>query len=200
MILVGLTGGIGSGKSTVSALLAERGAVVVDADVIARDLQHPGSPVLAKMAERFGSEIIRADGSLDRPAVAAIVFNDEQALADLNGIVHPAMQDEIQRQIDEHRDTDRVVVLDFPLLGENPREGLAATVVVDVPIEVAVERLVRDRGMDEVDARARISSQVARDERLATATHVVDNSGTREALADQVAKLWPELQSLNPPP
>ncbi len=199
MILVGLTGGIGSGKSTVSALLAERGAVIVDADQIARDLQHAGSPVLAKMAERFGSEIIRADGSLDRPAVAAIVFNDERALADLNGIVHPAMQDEIQRQIDEHRNSDRVVVLDFPLLGENPREGLAATVVVDVPEAVAVERLVRDRAMDEADARARINSQVSRDDRLAQATHVVDNTGDRESLAERVDQLWTELTALDAP-
>jgi dephospho-CoA kinase len=113
----------------------------------------------------------------------AIVFNDEGALADLNGIVHPAMQDEIQRQIDAHRDTDRVVVLDFPLLGENPRRGLAATIVVDIPVDVAVERLVEQRGMDEADARARITSQISREERLATATHVVDNSGGRDALA-----------------
>ena len=109
MILVGLTGGIGSGKSTVSALLAEHGAVIVDADQIARDLQGPGSPVLDLMAERFGGHIIRADGSLDRGAVASIVFNDQQALKDLNGIVHPAMQAEIQAQIDAHSDTERVV-------------------------------------------------------------------------------------------
>ena len=200
MIIVGLTGGIGAGKSTVSALLAERGAVIVDADVIARDLQSPGSPVLAAMAERFGDHIIRDDGSLDRAAVAEIVFNDEQALKDLNGIVHPAMQGEIQRQIDEHRDTDRVVVLDFPLLGENPREGLAATIVVDVPVEVAVERLVDQRGMDEDDARARITSQISRDERLATATHVIDNSGTHDDLAANVSDLWDELQTLTTPP
>ncbi len=124
MILVGLTGGIGAGKSTVSTMLAERGAVIVDADRIARELQSPGSPVLDQMAERFGSHIIAADGSLDRAAVAKIVFNDETALKDLNGIVHPAMQSEIQRQIDEQRETDRVVVLDFPLLGENPAQAL----------------------------------------------------------------------------
>ena len=142
---VGLTGGIGAGKSTVSAMLAERGAVIVDADQIARDLQSPGSPVLDAMAERFGAHIIGDDGVLDRGAVAAIVFNDKAALDDLNGIVHPAMQDEITRQIDEQRDTDRVVVLDFPLLGENPRKGLAATIVVDIPVDVAVERLVEQR-------------------------------------------------------
>ena len=196
MILVGLTGGIGAGKSTVSAMLAERGAAIVDADQIARDLQSPGSPVLAAMAERFGSHIIRDDGSLDRAAVAAIVFNDEAALKDLNGIVHPAMQDEIQRQIDAHRGTDRVVVLDFPLLGENPRAGLSATIVVDIPVDVAVQRLVEQRGMDEADARARIGSQISREERNSSATHVIDNGGDRDALTEQVDALWAELVAL----
>jgi dephospho-CoA kinase len=198
VILVGLTGGIGAGKSTVSAMLAERGAIIVDADQIARDLQSPGSPVLDSMAERFGEHIIRDDGSLDRAAVAAIVFNDEAALKDLNGIVHPAMQAEIQRQIDEHRSTDRVVVLDFPLLGENPRKGLAATIVIDIPVDVAVRRLVDQRGMDEADARARINSQIKRDERLATATHVLDNSGDRDSLTAQVDELWQQLLELPP--
>src|SRR5215207_267070 len=157
MIVVGLTGGIGAGKSTVSSMLADRGAVIVDADKIARVLQAPGAPLLAVMADRFGEHIIAPDGSLDRAAVAAIVFNDKDALADLNGIVHPAMQDEIQRQIDAHRGTDRVVVLDFPLLGENPRHGLAATIVVDVPVDTAIDRLVNQRGMHVDDARARIN-------------------------------------------
>ena len=198
MILVGLTGGIGAGKSTVSEMLAARGAVIVDADQIARDLQTPGSPVLAAMVDRFGEEILREDGSLDRPAVARIVFHDEQALADLNGIVHPAMQDEIQARIRAERDTDRVVVLDFPLLTENPRRGLAATIVVDVPHDVAVERLVEQRGMDEEDARARIDSQVSREERLRGATHVVDNAGDLAALESRVDALWDELVALPP--
>jgi dephospho-CoA kinase len=196
MILVGLTGGIGAGKSTVSALLAERGAVIVDADQIARDLQGPGTPVVLAMAERFGAHILREDGSLDRPAVAAIVFHDEQALKDLNGIVHPAMQAEIQRQIDVQRNTDRVVVLDFPLLAENPRRGLAATIVVDVPPEIAVERLVAARGMAEDDARARIASQIDREQRLAIATHVLDNRGDPASLVAQVDALWEELLAL----
>jgi len=196
VIVVGLTGGIGAGKSTVSAMLADRGAVIVDADRIARDLQEPGSPVLDRMAERFGDHIIRPDGSLDRAAVAEIVFNDEQALADLNGIVHPAMQDEIQRQIDAHRDTDRVVVLDFPLLGENPREGLAATIVVDIDPDIAVERLVNQRGMDETDARARINSQISREKRLERATQVIDNGGDLDSLAAQVDEVWSDLQQI----
>jgi dephospho-CoA kinase len=198
VILVGLTGGIGAGKSTVSTMLAERGAAIVDADRIARELQAPGSPVLDQMAERFGTDIINADGSLDRAAVAKIVFNDETALKDLNGIVHPAMQSEIQRQIDQQRETDRVVVLDFPLLGENPRPGLAATIVVDIPVDVAVQRLVAQRGMDEDDARARINSQLSREERLASATHVVDNGGDRDSLIAQVDLLWEQLLVLPP--
>lgn len=195
MILVGLTGGIGAGKSTVSSMLAARGAVIVDADKIARDLQAPGMPLLAEMAERFGADIIREDGSLDRAAVAAIVFNDKDALADLNGIVHPAMQHEIQRQIDAHADSDRLVVLDFPLLGENPREGLMATIVVDIPVDVAVQRLVDQRGMDEADAQARIASQISREQRLERATHVLDNSGDHASLERQVDALWAELHA-----
>lgn len=200
MLLVGLTGGIGAGKSTVSAMLAERGAAVVDADQIARDLQSPGSPLLDRMAERFGDHIIRSDGSLDRAAVAAIVFGDDadakQALADLNGIVHPAMQSEIRRQIAAHADTDRIVVLDFPLLGENPRDDVAATIVVDIDPEVAVERLVEHRGMSAADARNRIASQISREERLAQATHVVDNSGDRAELERRVDELWRRLTQL----
>jgi len=198
MIVVGLTGGIGAGKSTVSTMLAELGAEIVDADQIARDLQAPGSPVLQLMAARFGDHIIGADGALDRAAVAKIVFNDKQALKDLNGIVHPAMQDEIQRQIDENKESDRIVVLDFPLLGENPRKGLSATIVVDIPIGTAVSRLVSDRGMEVDDATARINSQVSRDERLASATHVVDNSGDIAELTTQVDSLWAELVELKP--
>jgi len=198
VILVGLTGGIGAGKSTVSIMLAERGAAIVDADLIARDLQAPGSPLLDAMAERFGRHIIDDDGALDRGAVAEIVFNDKDALADLNGIVHPAMQSEIQRQIDEHRETERVVVLDFPLLGENPRKGLVATIVVDIPVDVAVQRLVEQRGMDIDDARARINSQLSREERLERATHVIDNGGGRDELIAQVDALWVQLLALPP--
>ena len=193
MILVGLTGGIGAGKSTVSAMLARRGAVIVDADEITREVQRPGSPVLADIAERFGAAVIAADGSLDRAAVAAVVFNDAEALADLNRIVHPAVGQEIARRIAEQADTERIVVLDIPLLTENPRSGLAGTIVVDVPVEVAVSRLVGDRGMDEADARARIARQASREDRLATADFVVDNSGDRAALERRVDELWTKL-------
>lgn len=200
MLLVGLTGGIGSGKSTVSAMLAERGAVIVDADQIARDLQAPGSPVLAAMAERFGDHILRSDGSLDRAAVPAVVFGDsddaKHALRDLNAITHPAIQREITRQIELQSGTDRIVVLDFPLLGENPRDDIAATIVVDVDPDVAVYRLVTFRGMNDVDARNRIASQMRRDERLARATHVVDNSGDLDHLRRRVDLLWSELCDL----
>lgn len=200
MRLVGLTGGIGSGKSTVSAMLAERGAVIVDADLIARELQEPGSPVLGQMAERFGAHIIAADGSLDRAAVAAIVFGSDdpsrQALADLNGIVHPALQREIRARIEAERDTDRIVILDFPLLAENPRDDLDATIVIDVDPEIAVARLVEFRSMDADDARRRIANQASRDQRLAIATHVIDNSGALEALASQVETVWASISSI----
>jgi dephospho-CoA kinase len=201
VLLVGLTGGIGSGKSTVSALLAEQGARVVDADQIARDLQAPGSSLLDNMAERFGRHVLRSDGSLDRAAVAAVVFGESdearQALRDLNGIMHPAIQAEIAGQIESYADTDDIVILDFPLLGENPRSDLAATVVVDIPVEVAVERLVGLRGMDEEDARNRIANQITRENRLAGATHVIDNSGDLDFLRSQVEDLWRTLCTLN---
>lgn len=196
MILVGLTGGIGSGKSTVSAALAARGAVIIDADAIAREVQQPGSPVLADLAARFGDHIIQADGSLDRPALAAIAFADPEALKALNAIVHPAIGAETTRRILAARSTERVVVLDIPLLTENPRDGLQGIVVVDVPEETQVERLVRHRNFDDADARARIAQQATREQRLATASWVVDNSGDLESLASQIEPLWEWLTAL----
>jgi len=194
MLLVGLTGGIGAGKSTVSALLAELGACIVDADEIARQLQSAGSPVLAAMAERFGEGILHDDGSLNRAAVAEIVFGNDDAstaaLKDLNGIVHPAMQAEILRQIKIGHDGGQHVVLDFPLLAENPRDDLDATIVIDIDPEIAVERLVNSRGMDETDARNRIANQASREKRLAIATHVIDNSEGVDSLREQVADVW----------
>ncbi len=200
MILVGLTGGIGSGKSTVSAGLAARGAVIIDADAITRDVQAPGAPLLAEMAERFGADIIAADGSLDRAKVAGIVFSDPEALKDLNKLVHPAVGREMNRRIEAEIGTDHVVVLDIPLLTENPREGLAATIVVDVPVEVQVERLVRFRGFEEDDARARIARQATREQRLERADLVIDNSGVPADLEPQLDAAWTWLQTLPPVP
>ena len=188
MILVGLTGGIGSGKSTVSAALAQRGAVIIDADAATRQVQSPGSPVLAALAERFGAEVLLADGSLVRARLAGLVFTDADALADLNSIVHPAVATEINRQIIEQIPTDHIVILDVPLLTENPREGLQGKIVVDVPVETQVDRLVRFRGFDEADARARISRQATREQRLEGAGFVVDNSGDTAALAPQIER------------
>ena len=196
MILVGLTGGIGSGKSTVSAALAARGAVIVDADQVVRDVQQPGSPVLEKLAERFGAGVIAADGSLDRAALAGIAFADPDALKDLNRIVHPAVGAEMNRQVMQNVATDNVVVLDIPLLTENPREGLQGKIVVDVAVETQVERLVKYRGFDEADARARIARQATRELRLETADFVIDNSGHPDALDEQIDRLWNWLQSL----
>ena len=196
MILVGLTGGIGSGKSTISSLLEGKGAIIIDADAIVREVQLPGSPVLTELAEKFGSSVLATDGSLDRQAVANIVFTDPDALKALNAIVHPAVGKEMNRRMIEQRTTDHVVVLDIPLLTENPREGLQGKIVVDVPVEVQVERLVKFRGFDEADARARISRQATREQRLATADFVVDNSGDLADLQPQIDKLWQWLNSL----
>jgi dephospho-CoA kinase len=198
MILVGLTGGIGAGKSSVSTLLSERGAIIVDADAIVRELQQPGQPLMAALAERFGSDILHPDGSLDRASLAALAFGNADALADLNQIVHPAVGREMSRRIDEQLATDRVVVLDIPLLAENPRKGLAATIVVDCPVGVAVERLVTLRGFTREDAEARVAHQASREKRLALATHVVHNDGSLDHLRRQIDQLWQELQSLPP--
>lgn len=196
MILVGLTGGIGSGKSTVSALLAAKGAVVLDADAITREVQQPGSPLLGRLADAFGPQVLAPDGSLDRPAVAKIVFEDPEALKKLNAIVHPAVGKEMNDRIIAQRTTDNVVILDIPLLTENPREGLQGRIVVDVPVETQVRRLVDHRGFDESDARARIARQASRDDRLKTADFVIDNSGSPDELGPQIDRLWAWLTSL----
>jgi dephospho-CoA kinase len=196
MILVALTGGIGSGKSTVSTILASRGAVIVDADAIVRELQQAGTPLLARLAERFGDGIIRADGELDRPALAAIAFHDDTALADLNGLVHPAVREEMTRRVVAEDGTDRVVVVDTPLLNVRPGRDFGAIIVVDVPVDVAVERLVAFRAMDATDARARITKQITREERLALADRVVDNGGDLAHLEAQMDDLWTWLHTL----
>lgn len=196
MLLIGLTGGIGSGKSTVSALLAERGAVIIDADAITRELQEPGTPVFRAMVERFGPGIVAADGTLDRQAVADIVFNDAESLADLGKIVHPEVGAEIARRLLEEAKTDHLVILDVPLLVESGRDDMAGLVVVDVDPGVAVQRLVEHRGMRADDVRARMANQASRDDRRAKADVVIDNSGTRAALERAVAEAWPRLLAL----
>jgi dephospho-CoA kinase len=197
VLVVGLTGGIGSGKSTVSALLAAKGAVIVDADDVVREQQRPGTAVFDAMVQRFGPGIVAADGTLDRAAVADIVFADPQALEDLNNIVHPAVGAEIARRMEALSSTDAVVVLDVPLLVEASRGyPLAGLIVVDVDPDIAVERLVMQRGMTEEDARSRMSRQASREERRARADVVIDNRGTPSDLARQVDAVWDWLERL----
>ena len=198
MILIGLTGGIGSGKSTVSARLADLGARVIDADAITREVQQPGTEVFAAIVERFGDGIVAADGTLDRPALALIVFADPDELKALNDIVHPAVGVEIAERLAEAADTDDVVVLDVPLLVESGRSDMAAMVVVDLDPDVAVRRLVEHRGFTEEDARARISRQASREDRLAKADRVLDNSGSVDDLLAQVDAAWPWIQAQTP--
>ena len=196
MKLVGLTGGIGAGKSSVSARLAAKGAVIVDADAVVRELQAKGTPVFDAIVERFGPAVVGPDGELDRPALAAIVFNDPDALKELTGLVWPAVGVEVQRRVDEQRGTDHVVVLDVPLLVESGRYLASGVIVVDVPHEVAVERLARDRGMAEDDARARMARQVSREDRLAKADFAIDNGGSPEDLDEAVDRAWAWIATL----
>jgi len=194
--LVGLTGGIGSGKSTVSASLAERGAEVIDADGIVRSLQEPGMPVFEAMVDEFGADIVRPDGGLNRQAVADRVFGDDEALKALNAIVHPAVGAEIARRLEEASEREGVVILDVPLLVESGRDDLAGLIVVDLDPEVAIARLVDQRGFSEADARARIARQASRDERLARADFVIHNHGDRGDLVDQIDACWSWIQTL----
>lgn len=189
--MVGLTGGIGSGKSTVDALLEEKGAVILDADSMVKALQEPGMPVFEAMVERFGPGIVAADGTLDRAAVAEVVFADEAALKDLNDIVHPAVGEEITRRLVELAETDEVVILDIPLLveGKSPR-GYAGVLVVDTDPELAVRRLVEHRGFTEEDARARMANQASREDRLARADVVIRNDGSLGDLRAEVDRAW----------
>lgn len=198
MLLVGLTGGIGAGKSTVSSGLATRGAVVVDADAIVRELQQPGTVVFAEMVERFGPGIVGPDGGLDRAAVADLVFTDAAALADLGAIVHPRVHDEIARRIEEQSDTDHVVILDVPLLVESGWKDMVGTIVVDLDPEVAVARLVEHRGFSEEDARNRIAKQATREERRARADFVIDNHGHPHELDARIDDAWQWISGLEP--
>ncbi len=192
MYALGLAGGIGSGKSAVADQLVDRGAVLIDADQVAREVVAPGGPAYQPLVDRFGPGIVDAGGRIDRPALAALAFGDAAALADLNAITHPAIGVAMIERRQALADTDAVVVLAIPLLTAAHRQtvGLDAVVVVDCPVELAVERLVTQRGMDRTDAEARVAAQISREERLAEADFVLDNSSTREHLADEVDRLW----------
>lgn len=191
MLRIGLTGGIGSGKSTVSALLAARGAVVIDADRIAREVVEPGTPGLAAVVEAFGNGVLAADGSLDRPALAAVVFSDPAARARLDAIVHPLVRDRAV-ELAAGAPADAVLVNDVPLLVETGQAGSYDLVlVVEAGLDIRLARL-GERGLPEADARARIAAQATDEQRRAAADVVLDNSGTREQLAEQVERFWVE--------
>lgn len=190
---VGLTGGIASGKSTVSTILRELGAVVIDADLLAREVVARGTPGLAAVVEEFGPEILTADGELDRPKMGALVFGDEEKRRRLEAIVHPLVF-ERYAEMEAAAPDDGIVVHDIPLLVESGRAAeFDVVIVVDAPTEVQVERMVRDRGWTEEEARSRIAAQATRDERRAVATYVIDNTGTREDLRTRITEVFAEL-------
>ncbi|MGV4982637.1 dephospho-CoA kinase [Streptomyces sp. NPDC001709] len=193
MLKVGLTGGIGAGKSEVSRLLVERGAVLIDADRIAREVVAPGTPGLAAVVEAFGEDVLTEDGSLDRPRLGAIVFADPEKLAVLNAIVHPLVGAR-SRELEEAAADDAVVIHDVPLLTEN---GLAPlydlVIVVDASPETQLDRLVRLRGMTDEDARARMAAQATREQRREIADIVIDNDIPLDALHKRVAEVWEDL-------
>ncbi|MGW2346799.1 dephospho-CoA kinase [Streptomyces sp. NPDC001661] len=193
MLKVGLTGGIGAGKSEVSRLLVERGAVLIDADKIAREVVEPGTEGLAAVVEAFGDEVLAADGSLDRPKLGSVVFADSGKLATLNKIVHPLVGTR-SAELEAAAGPDSVVVHDVPLLAEN---GLAPlydlVIVVDASPDTQLDRLTRLRGMSEEDARARMSAQATREKRLEIADVVIDNDVPLERLRERVDEVWAEL-------
>ncbi|HEV8625468.1 MAG TPA: dephospho-CoA kinase [Acidimicrobiia bacterium] len=191
MLRVGLSGGIGSGKSTVARALARRGAIVIDADAIAREVVEPGEPGLAAVVDRFGPEVLDSEGRLDRPRLAALVFDDAGARADLNAIVHPRVAAETARRI-AAAPSDAVVVIDVPLLVEAARSGYDAVVIVEAPEAVRLERLV-GRGMAPDDARRRMSAQASDADRRKVADVILDNAGSEEDLERQIDALWAQL-------
>jgi dephospho-CoA kinase len=194
VLRVGLTGGIGAGKSEVSKRLAAYGAVLIDADLIAREVVAPGTDGLAEVVEAFGAGVVGPDGALDRVALGDIVFADSDKLERLNAIVHPRVGARM-REVEEAARPGSVIVHDVPLIAEN---GLAGTydlvVVVDVPPRIQLDRLVRLRGMSRDQAQARMTAQASREQRLAIATIVLDNSGSLAELDRQVGELWAELR------
>ncbi len=196
MLKVGLTGGIGSGKSEVSRRLTALGAVLVDADAVAREVVEPGTPGLVAIIEEFGERILRPDGSLDRETLGSIVFADDDQRGRLNAIVHPLVGARM-KELEDAAPPDAVVVYDVPLLTENDLAGLYdLVVVVDTPVEEQVRRLTGPRGMTEDAARARIAAQATRERRRAIADRVIDNSGTLNALGAQVDALWSDLTTM----
>jgi dephospho-CoA kinase len=202
ILRVGLTGGIGSGKSEVARRLAEHGAVLIDADVAARKVVEPGSPGLAQVAAAFGDEVLRPDGSLNRERLGEIVFGDPGLRAKLNAIVHPLVREWMQEaeRAAVQANGDAVVVHDVPLLAESRgTAGFDAVIVVDVPPDLQLERLVSRRGMPAEQARARMAAQAGREQRLAVADIVIDNSGSLDDLDRRVAEVWADLERRAPP-
>jgi dephospho-CoA kinase len=195
LLLVGLTGGIGAGKSTVAELLAARGAVIIDADQVARAVVEPGQPALKKLVERFGESIVDPDGRLERGALAKLAFGDDEARRDLEAITHPAINDEFSRRVVE-APSDAIVVLDVPLLAESEqarKRPYQTVIVVEAPRDVRLERL-EARGVDRADAEARMAAQAGDEERRKIATNVVDNAGDRADLDRQIDQVWADLQ------
>src|SRR4051812_18998935 len=192
---VALTGGIASGKSTVAAVLEELGAVVIDSDELAREVVEPGTPGLAAVVEEFGEEVLADDGSLDRQALGRVVFADDARRRRLEGILHPLIR-ERSDAIAAASDADSLVVHDIPLLVESGQAGLFdAVVVVDVPVETQVDRMVCERGWTPQEAESRVRAQASREDRRAVATYVLDNTGTREDLRDRVTEVFESLVS-----
>jgi len=196
MLLVGLTGGIGSGKSTVARMLEKRGAVVFDADVLARQAVAPGTPGFENVVERFGPNVLAPGGGLDREALGSIVFADPAARRDLEGIVHPEVRRMFAEGCEEYRDSDRVVVFSAPLLVETGlHTAFDLLIVVSAPVATQIERLMRDRGMPERAVQARIDAQLPLEAKAEVADVLVDNEGTLQDLEGQVDRVWRDLEA-----
>lgn len=196
MLLVGLTGGIGSGKTTVARMLEARGAIVFDADLLARDAVEPGTPGYRQVVERFGPNVLAPEGGIDRGALAALVFADPAARRDLEAILHPEIRRLFAESTEAYRETDAVVVFSAPLLVETGMHtAFEVLVVVSAPVEMQVRRLMRDRGMSESAVRDRIAAQLPLEEKAEAADILIDNDGTLEELEGQVDRLWTELRA-----